>query len=232
MGVRRSIKGITGQSYLSITQAPANVKAITPKIDFPLKYPLIPSVPGRIKQVEDALTALYQKVERLNISNLVAEWQKLASNANRVINKSRVNETFNNILVATQDIKEVFHRLQNITASLDKPGTKQNLKRTLSNLMATSKSARRISKTLEQEMDRLKPGSVAHLADNFNSTLASLEDSVQTSNSQITSSLMYFRQSLVRLNQVLSEIQNLARSLRTEPGRILNRTEKREPFNK
>ncbi len=232
MAVHKSIKGITGQSYLTITRAPANIKEMTPKIDFSLKYPLIPSVPGPIEQVEDALTALYQKANRMNIKSLVTEWEKLAINANRVINKSMVNETFNNIFVASQDLKEVFHRLEDITSSLDKPKTEQGLKSSLSNLLATTKSARKISKSLEQELDKLKPGFAAHLADNLNSTLTSLKESGQTSGEQITTSLIYFRQSLVRLNQVLAEIQNLARSLRTEPGRILNRTKTREPFNK
>src|SRR6056297_1721432 len=232
MAVRRTIKGITGQSYLTITQAPTNVKEITPEIDFELKYPLIPAIPGRIRQVEKALVDLYKKVEGLKVNNLVTEWEKLAQNANSLINKSRLNKSFSNIHMATQDLKDVFQRFETFTASLNKPGNSQSLNQTLNNIVATSKSARKISKSLEQEMDRLTPGFIAHLADNHNSTLGSLENSLQTSNSQITKSLRQFRQSLLQLNQVLAEIQNLARSLRTDPGRILNQTETREPFNK
>jgi phospholipid/cholesterol/gamma-HCH transport system substrate-binding protein len=230
MAVHRAIKGITGQSYLVIARAPENVDELTPEIGFPVQHPLIPSVPGRMERLETALGNLYTKVESLDLAGLIREWKKVASSASGALDREAVDQTLHSVRKAAQDIRSVSKRLKRVTAPLEDAGAGGEVNATLKDLAAASRSVRNISGTLEKQMDRLEPGSVARIAQGLNRTLESVEHSAQDTNSRVSESLLRFRESLVRLNQVLAEIRALARSLRTEPGRILNRTREKEPF--
>jgi len=232
MVVQQNIKGITGQSYLAIVEAPPELESVTPKIDFELKHPIIPSVPGQIDQVQKALAQIYRKIESVDIQGLLTEWEQVARNTNDLIDQNKINLALENIWKFSQDIRIVSQRVQKITATLDEPGTAQDLNQTFTDLAKSAESAREISKSLEDQIGSLKPGSFSQISQSLNRTISSFETSVRSANYQLTKTLNQFQESINQLNQVFYEIQFLARSLRKQPGRILNRPEEREPFSK
>ena len=232
MAVRRSIKGITGQAYLAIIKAPENIQQMTPKLDFPIQHPRIPSIPGRIERVSSSLAELYRKVEALDAKGLVEAWKGLAKSASGTFDELRGGEILRNIRLASQDVRSVSQRLEEITGPLAEPGFARSLNKTLSDLAEASRSARRIAGSLQEQVERLQPDAAAEIAASLNSTLKGAKASIQSVDQRFGESMVRLEQSLIRLNQALSEVQALARSLRIDPGRILNRTQSNEPFQK
>jgi len=230
MAVQPAMKGISGQSYLAIVQAPDNIQELTPEIDFPVDHPMIPAIPGRIQQVESALAKLYGKVEELDIEGLLREWTRLASSARQSMSQVQVEGILKDVRMAMRDMQKVASRLEKVTAPLAESEAVGTARKSFADLSAASSSLKEISASLEQELDRLKPGTAAGLAGHANQTLGSVDASVKDLSAETEKLLRHLRQNAVKLNQVLAQVQNLVRSLQTDPGRILNRTEPKEPF--
>jgi len=230
MVVRKAIKGIIGESYLVISRVERSIEEATPKIDFPVDDPLIPSMPGQMQRVQSALASLYQKVEALDVDGLLSQWTQVARQANTIIKGSGIETTLQNVRTAAEDIRLVTRRLERLTAPLSASGSEQQVQGVFKDLAAASQSLKKVTRSLEQQLAQLPPGSAASTVSNLNQTISSVDLSVEKAEVKLSESLQRFQQSLVRLNQVFSEIQALARSLQTEPGRILKQIETREPF--
>lgn len=232
LAVRRAIKGITGQACLALVEAPKDLEEMTPQIDFPVQHPFIPSIPGRVEQVSRSLAELYGKLEGLDVGGLIREWKVLAQNADATLNELGTEEAFRNLRTASRDIRSVASRLEEITGPLAEPRFVQKLQGTISDLAETSRSAREIADAVQEQTERLKPDAAADIAAKLQSGLDRMQSSLQRADDRFGESMVHLEQSLVRFNQALSEIQALARSLRIDPGRILNQTESNEPFQK
>ncbi|MFO7801951.1 MAG: MlaD family protein [Desulfovermiculus sp.] len=226
MAVTKSMKGVTGQSSLTITQAPEDVQEKTPAIGFDPPHPFIPSIPGRIDRVEKALSTLYHKAEALDVDGFLTEWKAVAQSTRKAVDHEQINSTLHSMDTAFEDLSRVSGEMQEIAAPL----ADGSLNATLEDLRASSESMRGVISSLEYRLSELKPGTVAATAENLNQTLDRVDTSVQSANARIEESLRYFQQGMISLDQVLTEIQNLSRALRTEPDRLLNRTQPREPL--
>lgn len=227
MVVTKAMKGVTGQAFLSITRkVPEDVRQKTPDIDFDPPHPLIPSIPGRINRLEEALSELYHKAKSLNVDKLLSEWKAVAVNTRKALDEEQINSTLQTMNTAFEDISRVSGQMQDIAAPL----ANGSLQATLEDLRASSESMRRITSSLEGRLSELEPGSVAAVAEDLSQTLDRVDSSVQSVNTRIEKSLRFFQQGMIRLDQVLNEIKNLARSLRMAPDRILNQSQERKPF--
>ena len=64
MAIQLGLKGITGQRYLKIGPAPADIQKLTPKLSFKPKLPVIPTYPGEISRIEQGLSRRSKKSNR------------------------------------------------------------------------------------------------------------------------------------------------------------------------
>ncbi|MFW5997922.1 MAG: MlaD family protein [Desulfovermiculus sp.] len=226
MAVSKAMEGVTGQSSLSIVQAPEDIHEITPAIDFDPPHPVIPSVPGRIARVENALSELYHEAKSLDVDGFLAEWKAVAQDTRKAVDHEQISSTLGTMHTAFEDISRLSGQMQEIASRLED----EKLTAALEDLQASSRSIRQIASSLEYRLEEIEPGTLARTSKKLNQTLDRTDSSIESVNVRIEESLRYFQQGMIRLDQVLVEIQNLARSLRTEPDRILNRTRSREPF--
>jgi phospholipid/cholesterol/gamma-HCH transport system substrate-binding protein len=164
MALELSLKGITGQLYLAINKAPPDLKAVTPKITFAHKYPLIPSRPGEMTQIKDALEKVYKKIDSVDFEGLAAAWKKTAQEANVILTDKDIRRTIRNLKEISADIK-------NLVSVLGKPGTPQKWRKGFSNLAETAAAVRKSSESLASQLEKLPPGAVGDLARQMDQTM-------------------------------------------------------------
>jgi phospholipid/cholesterol/gamma-HCH transport system substrate-binding protein len=158
--------GITGQSYLAIDAAPANLQAVTPKITFSPEYPVIPSLPGEV-QIMEAVDKIYKKIDSLDLEGLVTSWEKTGQHANALITDKDIRKTIRNLREISADIK-------NLSSLLGQPGTRQKFRQSLADLEGTLASARKSSDDLATQLENLPPDAVGTIAREMQSTLAQI----------------------------------------------------------
>ena len=203
MAVKLIFAGILGQLYLSIDQAPPDLDQITPKINFPLKYPLIPARPSEI-QIAEALAKIYKKIESVDFEGLIADWRKPAQEATRLLADKDIRKTIQNF----REISETFYAdVKNLVNVLGKPGTPQKWQKSFADLAATAAAAQKSSEALASQLERIPPGSVGNIA-------------------------RQMEQTIFQINQVLTNLKGLVHELEEKPGKILIVPREQEPFRR
>lgn len=223
--VEMKLAGITGGHYLAIVPAPKNLEEATPKINFPTKYPLIPSAKGTITQIENALEEAFKKFQGINAQGFLTSWADVGQNLNQILTKRDIDETLDNL-------KEASAAIKTLLTGVGRPETVKELNAGIENFSAAASNARKASADLSTQIEAVPPDSFAKIAERMDKTAKEAEQVVGSMSGQVDQTLSLFQQSAHQMNQVLSDLKGLVQSLREEPGRILKQPSGSEPFGR
>jgi ABC-type transporter Mla subunit MlaD len=210
------IKGITGQQSLDLINAPTDLKEVTPEIDFPHRYPIIPSYPGQMTKIINSLKDVYDKIESLDLQRLVTAWAETGEQATKILSDKDIKKTIANVkhITSDKDIIKAIANLQNITAdiknavsSLGRPGTPQRWEQNFSNIAHTLAAARKASEALASQVGKIPAGSVGEIAEQIEQTLS-------------------------QVSRVLVNVKSMVHELKEEPGKVLVIPKSKDPFEK
>ncbi len=162
--VALTLRGITGQVFLALDQAPPNLDQVTPKITFPHRYPLIPAQPGEMRQIVTALQKIYRKLDSVDLAGLAEGWKKTAHTANALLADADLHRTIRNLREISADIR-------NLVAVLGEPGTPSKWRTSFRNLAATAEAARQSSEALAVRLEKLPPEAAATVTKQVEQTL-------------------------------------------------------------
>jgi phospholipid/cholesterol/gamma-HCH transport system substrate-binding protein len=225
MAVQPKLKGISGQDYLQIAPAPANIQETSPEINFPTKYPVIPSRPGQIHQIEARLKKAMNKLDSVDVGGLIQQWKEAGKSANDLLSEGDLRKTLANLRTASKGLKDVI-------GILGEKGTPNEWKKSFADLAATAEAARKTTEMLQKQIQAVPPDTFGRLAKQMGDMVETSQKTVDSMNRQVDQSLVLLRQSVFQVNQLLGEMNRLMQSLQTEPGRILKRPQSSEPFGR
>lgn len=225
MAAQMQFGGITSGRYLGIVKAPEDIERITPKIDFPTKYPVILSMPGQIDEAISALKNIYGDVQSLNIGQLVNQWGEVAKNANHLLAGGPLE-------AAVKDIQTSTKRIEDLTRTVAGKQSVDKWHQTLADINAAARSARKAASNLENQLAKIPPGQVSDISRQTDQTIRTIDRSTRSIKDRIIQAMTLLQENMRQLNQTLIQFQNLAESLRQQPGRILTLPEQEGPFKK
>jgi ABC-type transporter Mla subunit MlaD len=164
MAVQPSMAGFTGGLYLAIDQAPANLQEITPKITFTAKYPIIPSQPGEMTQIKNALEKVYKKFNAVDIQGLAAAWRKTGQSADSLLSDKDIQQTIRNL-------REISAAVKNVVGVLGKRGVRREWRKSFANLAGTAAAVRKTSESLASQLESLPPGAAGNISQQIEFTM-------------------------------------------------------------
>lgn len=208
------LKGVTGQQVVALVKAPPNIAEITPRIGFTAPHKVIPSTESQLARLEDKIADLSSKLSALDVGGVATAWQQAGKGISQLVRDPDIGKTVANARKASEDIRKA-------TAAVSGRETTAALKNASRDLAAAAGSARRAGKHVERDLEQFPPGKVAELARRLDETERRVDESAAL-----------FRQTMAELNLLLKETNGLVRSLREEPGKILNRPGGSEPFRR
>src|SRR3989337_637598 len=147
-------QGITGVAFLNMVNL--DPKRFPPlKIDWEPESLYIPSAPGVITQITEAIENLTGTLETIDIKGMTDKVNQILINTNKAIEDAQIP------LIA-QDIRELLEVLENSSKRLDSILESQEVKQTLKNLSQTlenvntaSRKFNRFSSTQREELGRI-----------------------------------------------------------------------------
>ena len=169
MAVEPSMKGFTGGLYLAIDQAPPDLKEVSPKITFTTKYPVIPSQPGEMTQIKNALEKVYKKIDSVDFQGLAAAWKKTGQNANALLSDEDIKRTIRNL-------REISAAIKNVVGVLGKPGVRHQWRKGFANLADTAAAVRKTSESLASQLEKVPPGAVGGITQQIESTISQMNE--------------------------------------------------------
>lgn len=223
--VEVTFTGLTSGPALAIVQAPHNLQEITPKIDFPTEYPVIPSTKGIIARIEDVVNQISGKMKRFDTQGLISTWTEAGHNANRILTDKDVGK-------ALDDLKQSAATLKNLLNGVAGPDTAEKINHGIDNFAAASSSIRKAAASISRQIAAVPPGSLADMTANMKKAADDAQRLTGSLNDLMGQTLPLVQQDARRLDQVLSDLEGLVQSLRQEPGRILEQPGGSRPFRR
>jgi len=178
--------GITGVKFIGLDRSTPEDRALSPQIEFPAEYPIIPTRPSEIQRLINAANAIVEKFQQIDtkgisdqvvlttkamqnflqgkeMTGILAKLHGTAGNLDRFT--GRLDETvsakkLNEILGGTRDslkqINELLASVQRDLQAMKLPETASRYRTVAVEAVALSDHLQRASASLDQFLDRLK----------------------------------------------------------------------------
>lgn len=223
--VQLKMAGITGGDYLAIVEAPADLQQVTPKVTAQTKYPLIPSIPGTLTDIEDALQSAMDKFQKIDFQGLLASLEKISRSAENILSNAEIQGTLRNLNEASAAIRT-------LAAGVSGSENIRAINAGIASFAAAAAKVQKASDRLAAQVQAMPPKALAQITRRMDRTSAEAERVVSSAGKQIAQSLDLLQQSLRQMNQALTDLKGLARELEEQPGQVLNRPKSSEPFKR
>jgi phospholipid/cholesterol/gamma-HCH transport system substrate-binding protein len=196
--------GITGIVFVELERRkPEDIK-LSPKIDFPTKYPVIQSLPSDIKQIFSAIDNIMEKIKQIDFKGI----------SNQLIDTTKAVEIF----VGGDRMKRILSNIEYTVANLESATDKVNDIMTegiIEDVVAEAKDAIKEAKTVitrvKTEVDSLN---VAETTGKANQLIENMNKKMNTAATEITVTSE-------NLRRVSETLENLMERLSTDPSELI-----------
>jgi len=225
-------QGLTGLRYLEIDTAPADLEKLTPKIDFPVKYPLIPSYPSELQQLKSALETIYAKIMDLDLQSLTGNWTQAAQRINTILAQFECaiepQDWRDTVSAVKQTVEESAKFMSRLTGAASEEGMQEGFQ----DLSATLAASRQATETLARQLNGLPPDSLARLMKNWEQAVTSGGNLFTSTDQRISESAVLIQQSLQQFQMLLTQLNALAATLKEQPNRLIFPPKAPNPFER
>ncbi len=212
MALAQAQAGITGSAFLALDDTPPKDRRLLQHP--PTKEPVLPTAPGG-GGIAGAAQAIASKISSLDVEGVLSAWEGVARNMDGILARGGVEQTLENARVASLGLRRI--------AGPGPAGQASQLEAIVREVQAATRSMRAATASVARQVEAVRPGSAAVIANRIERTAGLGEKTVETLDQNLDASLVLLRENLAQLKEAVVEAQALARSLRNEPGRVLER---------
>ncbi len=219
---------IAGLTTLDLRRTQDETVVTRPELPFDPRYPVLPNRPSDMDQLLETARRVAQGVGDIDfgaIGDLIKEWSDAGNRLADLLADPDLQQTLENVREASAGLQAILQTL----GGEDAPDQWRTILRDLS---ITAKELRRVSETLAAQLDEVPSGALADIAGRMEGMASAGEEAVRSWDRQVGRSISLLERTLQQVNLLVAEIDQLVRSLRREPGRILERREERDPFTR
>lgn len=110
VAARLTLAGITGIVYVELDRIKPNVSSISPR-DFRPPYPVIPSAPSNIKQIEATINEVLDHIKQIEFKGISDQLLKTAKSVEVLVNGERTNRIMVNLARASRNLVSLSERI-------------------------------------------------------------------------------------------------------------------------
>jgi phospholipid/cholesterol/gamma-HCH transport system substrate-binding protein len=197
--------GITGLMYVELERRGRDDPDLSPRVDFPSKYPVIPTKPSGIKQFMASVTDALQQVKDLDTKGLSEKIKTTLTNFDQTMDEAQ--------------IKQLAAGLDRVLQGLDTFLSEDELRRLIVSLEGTAGAMRSLSdraynavSSAEETFNRLNQILNAN-ASGFQAAVEGLNTTLSNADELFSSSAQMVEEAGYRMGQLQSQVTRLMISL-------------------
>jgi phospholipid/cholesterol/gamma-HCH transport system substrate-binding protein len=187
------------------------------------KYPVLPNRPGELTKIMDQARKVADRLANLDIGQLVDQVRSTVSGAESLVNDRDLRRTIANLRDASADVRKMLGGLAGRKKSGDWLTVGRDIAAAIADLRKTSEKLERMIGQIPTEAPAQIATGAREMVRTGERAAASLDRGVQRDLSQL-------QDTLDQANRLLRDMEQLVRSLRREPGEILERRKEADPF--
>jgi ABC-type transporter Mla subunit MlaD len=219
---------VAGLTTLALRRAEDAEALKRPELPFDPEYPVLPNRPSDVDQLLETARRVAEKVGEADfeaIGDVTKGWSLAGNRLADLLADPDLRQTLENVREASTD-------LQAILQALGDEGAPAEWRKILLDLSATAGDLRRAGETLATQLDQMPPGALAEISGRLEGLAATGEEAVRSWDLQVGRSMSLLERNLQQFNRLMTEFDRLIRSLRREPGQILERRKEQDPFER
>ncbi len=144
-------QGITGTAYLEMTYVDPKTNPPLP-IEWTPQYDYIPSVPGTITRLQEALTKFSDTMDKIRQAGI----EKTVNKVNALLDETRKTVADANVAEISAKVSRLISGLQQTNNNLDEIVESEEFQSAVANFSATMKNMKNATKTLPQALNDLR----------------------------------------------------------------------------
>jgi len=214
--------GITGLKYVDLSFVEPDKLDRHPHLTFKPAYPVIPSQPGGLEEVEESLKDVYDMlvgIDTEGISRRTTEFldagTRVAGLADSLLRSPEVARTLNSLARAAGRVDSLFE-------AIDTRGYDARVDSTLVELHQGARDFRRLMAVLEEDAGEVRLSArTDSLFRNINSLVSSTQELVSRSQYTTFQMMNQLGGTITELNSALEQLNSLMISLESYPSHVL-----------
>lgn len=111
-----SLSGLSGTSFVSLSPGTPEELKQSPKLTFPVRYPLIPSRPSEMKVILSALDETLGGMKQLDLKGISEQLKSTAKTVNTAFSDRRINTIMNDLQSTAENLDRTSRRIDEIVA--------------------------------------------------------------------------------------------------------------------
>lgn len=227
--------GLSGAEFVSLQQL-ASVPADAPPRVPGCRLPAIVGRDGSFQRLQARLESLLAKLDRIKVdARLQTELQSLLDKLNRTDIEglaTSVQQFLDNkdLKVTIENLAVLTTKVRKLTDQLDEEKLGPKLRQSLRELDETAQQLRQLTSKLTELLQPLPSDALVHLNTTLTDVLQKSQTLLGMSNENLPGVFSSLQQGLFEMHGSFAELQGLLRMMRQQPGRMLTRPAKNEPF--
>jgi phospholipid/cholesterol/gamma-HCH transport system substrate-binding protein len=102
--------------YIELDQSIEEDIDLSPKLDFPAQYPVIPSRPSDAKYILSMVDHIVSELRKIDIKNIFQEMKEIAGGINNYVNGPKMKNIVDNLESTTAHLDRAVGRIERLTA--------------------------------------------------------------------------------------------------------------------
>jgi phospholipid/cholesterol/gamma-HCH transport system substrate-binding protein len=197
--------GITGIVFVGLERKRSEYAHLSPKIEFPTQYPVIPSVPSEIQKIFAGVNSVVEQAKQIDFKGISDQVKSTTKSLETFIGGPDVKNIMSSLAGAAQELDAVSKK---VNALMDETG---RINEVLVEARGAIIDARKVIARVDKEVGSVNAGEIAGKADLLLDNLTRRAQTV-TTEVQITSE---------NLRRASETLENLLDRLRADPSEII-----------
>ncbi|OPY67225.1 MAG: Paraquat-inducible protein B [Syntrophorhabdaceae bacterium PtaU1.Bin034] len=198
-----TLAGITGIVYVELDRKAPEEPSLVPK-EFQPDYPVIPSSPSNIKQIEASINEVLKSIRQINFKGISDQVFKTAKDIDRFVNGERMNRIM-------RDAEATTARLASISEKIEKAVDDESIGEIVTGARDAIKDARTLISQIRKEIEDMKMGHTAGRINQF----------VEGTSRRVQSTLAEIDQTSETLRRTAESLETLANRLNVDPSALI-----------
>jgi phospholipid/cholesterol/gamma-HCH transport system substrate-binding protein len=111
-----SLSGLSGVSFVSLSPGTPEELMQSPKVTFPVKYPMIPTEPSELKVILSALDQILGGMKQLDLKGIAEQLKSTARSVSSAVSDKRINTIMNDLQSMANNLDRTSRKIDEIVA--------------------------------------------------------------------------------------------------------------------
>lgn len=198
-----SLSGLSGVSFVSLSPGTPEELKQSPKIDFPVRYPMIPTRPSELKVILSALDETLGGMKQLDLKGISEQLKSAANSVSTALSDKRVNKIMRDLESTAENLDRTSRKIDEIVAKGNMGEILTEIRETVRQARETVNQARGLISELKNDVRAMK---LRETGEHTEQLVKGLDTRTRVITGEVSNTLDKIRRVTERLDELIERL--------------------------